>query len=665
MTIRVALVGTRGTSATGTVATGSGTSTGGANSTGLVVISHDPGTTITSVTDNKGNTWTLLGSVTGGAKLARYICLGMAGGAAHVVTAVFSATAFATIHHAEIIGSVGAITRDAIGSVATTNIQFASEATYTATSGTLAQANSLVVCALEQNSGTVGAYAFSPQTLLSQEPDVGNFWTSGIATQVVVPTTAVTTNVTRTGSTPSTSAIFIDVFKEAVGGTPNITGVSTATPVVGSQLVITGTGFGATQGAQTVTVGGTVCQVVSWSDTAVTVIVGLGINKYGASLNTIITGSNTFAGITGLIPSSGFSFLNMTTPNVDPTIRIQTTPDFISGDQLVWDGKGGKVLINADGTFSVTPDVISFQLALWTSPDGYGAFGTQTIGQGNVILWSVAPLAGNDVWLRDPSLIQTGAVTHTSTGALVGQGSSLSGAANHSTLHASTGVLTGQGSTTSGAAKRFRQFLSSGALIGQGSTMNGAAARAATPVTHASTGVLTGQGSTTAGAATRFRAFSSSGTLVGQGSTTSGAATRFRTFASSGALVGQGSTVAGTAARFRAFLSSGSLTGQGSNISGSAARTGAFISHDATGALQGQGSLTAGVSNRFTSHNSSGLLIGQGSTIAGSATLVKTHTSSGALVGAGSSLSGSATNKSGSGGEPFNYHRTYRRKSKR
>jgi hypothetical protein len=227
MSISTAIIGTRGTSVTtaANVSTGAGNSTGGANSTGSSIVSFDRGVNITSVTDNVSgspNNWQLIRVIDGGvnsAKLAHYKCEGMVGRAGHVLTYTFSAAAFAVAHPIiEIIGSVGAITHDSAGSVGTTNTQAAAGATYTATSGALAQANSLVICALEQNVGSSGAYAFSPQTLVSQEPDVTNFWTSGVAAQVVAPTTAVTTNVTRTNSAASTSAILIDVFKEAAGG---------------------------------------------------------------------------------------------------------------------------------------------------------------------------------------------------------------------------------------------------------------------------------------------------------------------------------------------------------------------------------------------------------------------------------------------------------------
>lgn len=66
---------------------------------------------------------------------------------------------------------------------------------------------------------------------------------------------------------------------------------------------------------------------------------------------------------------------------------------------------------------------------------------------------------------------------------------------------------------------------STGALVGQGSTVTGTATRSALP--RDSTGVLVGQGSTVTGTATRTAsAKTSTGVLVGQGSTVAGTATR-------------------------------------------------------------------------------------------------------------------------------------------
>jgi hypothetical protein len=114
---------------------------------------------------------------------------------------------------------------------------------------------------------------------------------------------------------------------------------------------------------------------------------------------------------------------------------------------------------------------------------------------------------------------------------------------------------------------------SSGALVGQGSTIAGGAARAGGATSHDTSGALTGQGSTLSGTAARFRAFTSSGVLTGQGSVIVGTAVHNVPHATSGVLTGQGSAIAGTAARTGTpviHATSGSLVGSGAVINGSA-----------------------------------------------------------------------------------------------
>jgi hypothetical protein len=144
-----------------------------------------------------------------------------------------------------------------------------------------------------------------------------------------------------------------------------------------------------------------------------------------------------------------------------------------------------------------------------------------------------------------------GPVTHATSGALTGQGSTVAGTAAHIAVHGTSGALTGQIGSIAGTATRFRSMSSSGALVGQGSTIVGSAARAGGATSHDTSGALTGQGSTLSGTAARFRAFTSSGVLTGQGSVIVGTAARVGapvTHATSGALVGPGATISGFAA---------------------------------------------------------------------------------------------------------------------
>ena len=141
-----------------------------------------------------------------------------------------------------------------------------------------------------------------------------------------------------------------------------------------------------------------------------------------------------------------------------------------------------------------------------------------------------------------------GPVTHTTSGALTGPGSSLAGTADHKTLHATSGALVGQGSTLSGAAVH----------------------------PHTTTGVLTGPGSIIVGTAARLNSHATSGALVGPGSALAGVAERSSPgiHATTGALVGSGSSLAGTATRFALHTSSGVLVGPGSVVSGASEHSG-------------------------------------------------------------------------------------------
>jgi hypothetical protein len=133
-----------------------------------------------------------------------------------------------------------------------------------------------------------------------------------------------------------------------------------------------------------------------------------------------------------------------------------------------------------------------------------------------------------------------------------------------------------------------------GALTGPGSTLTGSAARVGAPVTHATTGTLTGQGTSLAGAATRFRAHPTSGLLSGQGSALAGTARHNVPHATSGTLAGQGTTLTGSAARTRAFATSGVLAGQQAAVVGSASRQAAAVTHDTFGELIGPQSIIVG-----------------------------------------------------------------------
>ena len=215
MAVNAALIGARGTSATTTVTTTAGTSTGGSGSIGVLVCSFDPGTTNNTPSDSKSNTWTIIGAVvTGIGKTVWYKSENWTGGASHTATMTFAANAFPTLHLIEVTGAATTTPQD----INVSGVPTASP--YTISSGTLAQANEVLIASLEQNVGSAGNYSSSNFTILSDEPDVVNFWTSGVGKLVVASTSSVTPSFTRANSTNGNSGMRVVSFKEA-GGAPD------------------------------------------------------------------------------------------------------------------------------------------------------------------------------------------------------------------------------------------------------------------------------------------------------------------------------------------------------------------------------------------------------------------------------------------------------------
>ncbi len=215
MAISAALVGARGTSTSNTVTTTAGTSTGGAGTIFYLVVSFDPGVTISTVSDSKGNTYSIIGSVvSGGANIARYKCEGGSGGGSHTATVTFSGTAYPTLHLIEISDAAAVSPLDVSATGTDSATPYDSVST-----GSLAQADEVVIASIEQNFGAPGNYSETTGfTVLSQEPDVSNFWTSCVAALVVASTGSVTPSFTRTGNNPGAARTIIDTFKQSAGG---------------------------------------------------------------------------------------------------------------------------------------------------------------------------------------------------------------------------------------------------------------------------------------------------------------------------------------------------------------------------------------------------------------------------------------------------------------
>ena len=102
---------------------------------------------------------------------------------------------------------------------------------------------------------------------------------------------------------------------------PNITRVTPTTPIAGTQITITGTGFGANQGGGNVWLGSTYGVIVSWSDTQIVATVASGSKSGVAQV------------LQGGVWSNSIN-LTVTTPNitsVTPTTAVAGTQITITG----------------------------------------------------------------------------------------------------------------------------------------------------------------------------------------------------------------------------------------------------------------------------------------------------------------------------------------------
>jgi hypothetical protein len=114
---------------------------------------------------------------------------------------------------------------------------------------------------------------------------------SATSIAVTVPVQATTGNVVVSASGVASNGINFTVV-EGLG----ITSVSPTSGVVGTEVAITGTGFGATQGSSTISLNGTTAVVASWSDTSIIAFVPSGASSgpFSVTVNSNTVNSSTF-----------------------------------------------------------------------------------------------------------------------------------------------------------------------------------------------------------------------------------------------------------------------------------------------------------------------------------------------------------------------------------
>lgn len=188
---------------------------------------------------------------------------------------------------------------------------------------------------------------------------------------------------TFTNATDRRYFTFVAAYLEAPAG-PTITG-GTANPVhLSTGNTITGTGFGASQGAGTLVIGGQAQTVTAWADTSITYTANRGVNLNDVAVNAVVTDnggtpSANYA-LTGFDPPAGYYFVTLTSVNATAANRITAIADLAIGNQLEWDN--ADVTINNDATWDAADTVTSFNVRAGVTTDGWGSLGLQTINLG-------------------------------------------------------------------------------------------------------------------------------------------------------------------------------------------------------------------------------------------------------------------------------------------
>lgn len=217
MALAVGQVSKGGTTG-GTTATTTAVNTATSGSTFEVAVIYD-GTSFTSITDNKSNTWTQVGTETtingSNAKCRRYKKEGGAGGTGHTVT-VTCASGIIVVLFMEITGST--VVSDGTPSQARDNASPFASPSITTTSAT-----TLLTSVVWGDSGsnpatTAESTGFSVQV---SELDGSSYWVAALATRAVTSTGTYNSSFTQSGTTNSVVGIL--AWKETGSSGTNIT----------------------------------------------------------------------------------------------------------------------------------------------------------------------------------------------------------------------------------------------------------------------------------------------------------------------------------------------------------------------------------------------------------------------------------------------------------
>jgi RHS repeat-associated protein len=246
-------------------------------------------TTVSSVTDTQGNTYTLISSSTwspSGYVEKLYYAKNIAGGA-DTITVTLSGSKYMELHAYDYSGLDTSSPLDTYSTNTGLSVT-------TGTSGNLTttNANDLLFGFFHSDNGVTNTAGtgYTPRTFSGDGYPLG---------EDKYVTSTGTYSATMSFSLAADYVGFLVAFKGASGGggsSPAITSLSPTSGAVGTSVTITGSNFGSTQGSSTVKFNGTAATVTSWSATSIVVPV-----PFGA------TTGNVVVTVSGLA-SNGVSF---------------------------------------------------------------------------------------------------------------------------------------------------------------------------------------------------------------------------------------------------------------------------------------------------------------------------------------------------------------------
>ena len=201
--------------------------------------------------------------------------------------------------------------------------------------------------------------------------------------------------------TGTTGTAYVHAWLDAATAGPTITDVNTDEALSpGETATITGTGFGATQGAGGVKLtqeAGALESAltgITWGgDTSITGTVALGGLSYGATTSLVVTDNAAATGSIAVtfVPATGYSYVTLSGyPGTGYVIGEDASPAVVDGDQVEYEStasSGATVTVNADGTFVLsTTDPGSFQYRVRDNTDNtwslWATIGVNLVGTG-------------------------------------------------------------------------------------------------------------------------------------------------------------------------------------------------------------------------------------------------------------------------------------------